>query len=49
MSSLAMKIPLDGAVAAAHAAQCLFNGLKGEQGLLEYSSSWSQTSSFGST
>jgi len=39
MSSLAKKIPLDGAVAAALAAQCLFNGLKGAQGLLESSSS----------
>ena len=34
MSSLAKKIPLDGAVAAALTEQFLFNGLNGEQGLL---------------
>jgi multiple antibiotic resistance protein len=51
MSPLAKKIMtrLMGLLPAALAAQFLFNGLKGEQGLLERSSSWSQTSSFGST
>jgi multiple antibiotic resistance protein len=34
---------------AAFTVHFLFNGLKGEQRLLERSSSWNQTSSFGST
>ena len=51
MSPLAEKITtrLVGLLLAALAAQFLFNGLKGEQGLLGRESSWSQTSSFGST
>ena len=38
-----------GLLPAALAVQFLFNGLKGEQGLLGLQLSWSQTSSFGST
>ena len=51
MSPLAEKITtrLVGLLLAALAAQFLFNGLKGKQGLLGRESSWSQTSSFGST
>jgi len=51
MSPLAERImtSLIGLLPAALAVQFLFNGLKGEQGLLGRSSSWSQTSSFGST
>jgi multiple antibiotic resistance protein len=40
---------LMGLMPAALAVQYLFNGLKGEQGLLERELQWSKMSSFGST
>ena len=51
MCTLAKKIMtrLMGLLPAALAVQFLFNGPKGEQGLLGLELQWSQTSSFGST